>query len=184
MRWWTTLPVVVSLLIGAGARAADEVAIDDFHGDWRGVEAKGVPGIEADDLSVTIRPDGSGFRMDWTTLEIGSDGVSGRQEIGASFDPAGQPGVFAYREEPGSMFERLFGSPATSNPLEGETLLWARLAGPTLTVYSLAIDRDGSFRLDRHEHTLEDSSISYVGSRRTGEGPIATVLGRLQQEPG
>jgi hypothetical protein len=184
MWWWTTLPVVVSLLFGAGAGAADEVALADFHGEWRGIEAKGVRGVEADDLSVTIRPDGAGFRMDWTALEIGTDGVAGRDEIEASFDPTGQPGVFAYREAPGSMLERLFASPASSNPLEGETLLWARLVGPTLTVYSLAIDRDGGFRLDRHEHTLENDSMSYVGRRRTGEGPIATVEGRLQQEPG
>jgi hypothetical protein len=184
MRWWTTLPVVVSLLTGAGAGAADEVAIADFYGDWRGIDAEGLGGIEADDLSVTIRPDGAGFRMDWTTLEIGSKAVAGRHEIGASFDPTGQPGVFAYREEPGSMLERLFASPATSNPLEGETLLWARLAGPTLTVYSLAIDRDGGFQIDRYERTLQKDSMSYVGSRRTGGGPTATVEGRLRQEPG
>jgi hypothetical protein len=140
----SALPVVISLLIGAGSASADEKAIADFYGEWRGIDARGQGGVE----------------------------------------PTGKPGVFAYREEPGSMLQRLFASPTTSNPLEGETLLWARLAGPTLTVYSLALEDDGGFRLDRHERTLQEGSMSYVGSRRTGQGPTVIAEGRLQPEPG
>ena len=180
----SALPVVISVLIGAGAAGADEAKIADFYGEWRGTDARGQGGVEPDDLSVTIRPDGTGFRMDWTALKIGPDGVSGRHEVRASFAPTGKPGVFAYREEPGSMLQRLFASPTTSNPLEGETLLWARLAGPTLTVYSLALEDDGGFRLDRHERTLQEGAMSYVGSRRTGQGPTVIAEGRLQPEPG
>jgi hypothetical protein len=181
----SVLPVIIGLLIGAGAASADQPTIADFYGEWRGVDARGQGDVEPGDLSVTIRPDGDGFRMGWTALEIGSGGgVSGRQEVGVSFAPTGKPGVFAYREEPGSMLERLFASPATSNPLEGETLLWARLAGPTLTVYSLALEDDGGFRLDRHERTLQEGSMSYVGSRRTGQGPSVIAEGRLQPGSG
>jgi hypothetical protein len=186
MWWWSALAVVIGLLTGAGVATADEAAIADFYGEWQGVtaEVQGIGGVTPQDLSVTIRPDGTGFRMQWTELEIGSGGVAGRRDVRVSFDPTGQPGVFAYREEPGSMLERLFASPATSNPLEGETLLWARLVGPTLTVYSLALDHDGGFQLDRYEHTLQEGSMSYVGSRRTGRGPIAIVEGRLEPGPG
>jgi hypothetical protein len=181
---WSALAIVIGLSTGTGAATADEVALADFYGDWGGVtaEAQDLSGVGPQDLSMTIHPDGSGFRMQWTELEIGSGGVTGRREVRAGFEPTGQPGVFAYRDEPGSLFDRLFASPATSNPLEGETLLWARLVGPTLTVYSLALDHDGGFQLDRYEHTLQDGSMSYVGSRRTGRGPMVIVEGRL--EPG
>jgi hypothetical protein len=186
MRWLSTLATLVGLLVGAHGVVADEVSLDDFYGHWRGVEAaaEGAQGVAPADLNLTVRPEGDGFRMRWTTQGSSSGEVAGQRQIEVGFEPTGQPGVFAYRDEPGSLFDRLFASPATSNPLEGETLLWARLVGPTLTVYSLVITREGAFRLDRDERTLHNGSMSYVGTRRTGRGPILSIEGRLEPEQG
>jgi hypothetical protein len=187
----SALATLIGLSIGGlpieiGGAAAEDMALADFFGSWRGTaaEAEGLPGIRPEALNVTIHEDGAGFRMRWMTLASKPDRAGASREIEVSFDPTGQPGVFAYREEPGSLLDRLFASPASSNPLEGETLLWARLIGPSLTVYSLVIDDGGGFRLDRHERILKDGAMSYVGSRRTGDGHILSVQGRLEPAKG
>ena len=83
-----------------------------------------------------------------------------------------------------SLFSSLFADPATGNPLEGETLLWARLAGSTLTVYSLAIDAQGGFDLDRYARTLTDEGMAVRYTRRIENDVILTVEGRLEPAGG
>lgn len=184
MRCKLTLATIMGLALGAHGAVADQASLADFYGQWRGVtaESSGLQDVEPGDLSVTVRPDDAGFRMRWTAFGSATDEPAERRVIEVGFEPTGQPGVFAYREEPGSLFGRLFASPETTNPLEGETLLWARLEGPSLTVYSLALDRRGGFRLDRYERTLDNGALSLLGTRRTGRGRVVTIEGRLEKE--
>ena len=102
------------------------------------------------------------------------------QKIDASFAPTDRPGVFAFEPGSSSLLTRLFADPATANPLEGETLLWARLAGATLTVYSLEIDTDGGFDLDRYARTLTDQGMTVRYDHRIENDLILTVEGRLE----
>ena len=83
-----------------------------------------------------------------------------------------------------SLLSRLFADPATGNPLEGETLLWARLGGPTLIVYSLAIGSDGGFDLDRYARTLTDDGMTVRYTRRIENDLLLTVEGRLEAAGG
>lgn len=184
MRCWVTLATIMGFWLGAHGVAAEQASLADFYGEWRGVtaEVEGLSGVQADDLGVTIRPDEDGFRMRWMAFGSAADEPDRPRVIEVSFDPTARPGVFAYREEPGSLLDRLFASPQTTDPLAGETLLWARLEGPSLTVYSLDLDRQGGFRLDRHERTLENGALSLFGTRRTGRGRTVTIEGRLEKE--
>lgn len=184
MKWRHVALVVALALPSAGARA-DDATIQDFSGSWRGVEVStsgddGGLAFTPEDLNVQIRTDGAGFAMSWTGFSRTDDNKLARQEIEASFMPTDRPGVFAFDAGAPSLFSRLFADPATGNPLVGETLLWARLAGPTLTVYSLAIDDRGGFALDRYARSLTDQGMTARHTLRTENDLVLTIDGRLE----
>lgn len=185
MRRWVALIVAGWLMASWSPARAAEATLQDFYGAWRCVDFEVVENgapleLTADDLDVTIRPDGDGFRVRWTALTGHADGEPDRQTIDALFAPTDRPGVYAYEREPGSLLGRLFASPSTGNPLEGETLLWARLEGPALIVYSLKLTERGGFDLDRYERRLGDDGMTLAYVRRTEAGEALVIDARLQ----
>jgi hypothetical protein len=183
------LPLAIALVValsGSAPAAAADVALKDFHGQWRAadaaVEGEGLGiDIRPEDLNLTITVEDGGFRLRWTALERNRDtGAFARRDTEVRFKPTERPGVFAYDEQQGSLFGRLFASPATGNPLEGETLLWARLTGATLIVYSLGLTNRGGFDLHRTAQTLEDGSMSLEHIIDIEDGVRTTIRGRLQ----
>jgi hypothetical protein len=186
---WRHVVVVIALALASGSGAAADVTIQDFSGGWQGVELrtsgddKGLK-FTPEDLDVEISSDGDGFHMSWTGLARQDGGKLTRQKTEASFTPTDRPGVYAFDPGGASLLSRLFADPATGNPLEGETLLWARLVGPTLTVYSLAIDSDGGFDLDRYARTLTDEGMTVGYTRRIENDLILTIEGRLEAAGG
>ncbi|HSA80381.1 MAG TPA: hypothetical protein VLE23_06130 [Geminicoccaceae bacterium] len=181
---WRHVAVLVGLLLAAASGAAADVTIQDFSGDWRGAELrtsgddKGLQ-FTPEDLDVQIRGNGDGFHMTWTGFSRQDGGELTRQKTEASFTPTDRPGVYAFDPGGVSLLSRLFADPATGNPLTGETLLWARLVGPTLTVYSLAIDSHGGFDLERYARTLTDEGMTVRYTRRIENDLILTIEGRL-----
>jgi hypothetical protein len=185
---WRHAFVAGLLLVSAGT-AADDATIEDFSGSWRGVElqSSGVDqglALTPEDLDVQIRSAGGGFHMSWTGLSRENGGELRREKAEASFTPTDRPGVYTFDAGDESLFSSLFADPATGNPLEGETLLWARLAGSTLTVYSLAIDAQGGFDLDRYARTLTDEGMAVRYTRRIENDVILTLEGRLEPAGG
>ena len=180
---WRHVAVAGLALASATASAADPT-IEDFGGAWQGIglqvggDDEGLALAPAD-LDVRIQTDGGGFRISWTGLARQDGGALARQKIDARFAPTERPGVYAF-EPGGSSFFGLFANPATGNPLEGETLLWARLAGPTLTVYSLAIAFDGGFDLDRYVRTLSDGGMDVHYTRRMENDRLLTIDVRIK----
>jgi hypothetical protein len=182
---WRHVVAVIGLALASGSAVADDPAIGDFVGSWRGVELQSSGDDEGsafapDDLDVQIRSERAGFSMSWTGFSRTDDGKLTRQRSEASFMPTDRPGVFAFDAGAPSLFSRLFADPATGNPLRGETLLWARLAGPTLTVYSLAIDDQGGFALDRYARTLADQGMTAHYTLRTENALVLMIDGRLE----
>jgi hypothetical protein len=181
--------VLIGVILAASPAFGQSGLPASFHGDWQGKELSvddGSAELEAtaDDLSVRIAPDGSGFRMTWTALSReGSGGPLARHLVEARFEPADRPGVFVFNPKQSSLLLRLFGDPATSNPLEGEPLLWARLEGETLSVYGLAINLDGSFDLYQHVRTLTGEGMTARHTHRTERG-VVTLEGRLLRAGG
>jgi hypothetical protein len=163
---------------------AKGAGIEDFFGTWRGTEVAAPAGLEfqADDLDVVIEPYDGGFRMRWTTLDrAGSEAGFTAQPAEASFSETERAGVYAYDPGGGSLLSSLFAAPESGNPLEGETLLWARLEEAALVVYSLSINPDGGMDLNRYARTLSDDGMVVEYRRRIeGREPIR-IKGRLER---
>jgi hypothetical protein len=184
---WRHILLAASLVLASPAVAADQASIRDFAGDWRGVEVtKNDQALAAtpQDLDLRLSPESDGFRLSWIRFSRAPDGGLEREKAEASFAPTDRPGVFAFRPGPTSLLDRLFGDPATANPIDGKTLLWARLDGATLTVYSLSIDDHGRFDLNRYARTLADHQMSLQYTRRSENDVILTLEGRLEKAGG
>jgi hypothetical protein len=181
--------VLIGLIFGASPAFGQDGLPEEFHGDWRGEEVSVVEGdgveVTAEDLNVRIEPDeAAGFRMHWTTLEREkAGGPLARHPVEAHFVPAGRPGVFAFEAEDSSMLLSLFGDPATSNPLEGEPLLWARFDGGALSVYGLVINTEGGFDLYQHVRRLTGDTMTVRQTHRT-EREAVILEGRLIRTKG
>lgn len=174
------LGVLLSMLpVFVPAHAAP---IDPFAGDWRGVaiETKAHDDLGPADLDLRIVPDQNGFSLRWTAFEgILGDGDLDRERFNARFAPSGRPGVYAYDDRQQSLLSRMFASPATGNPLEGETLLWGRIEEQALVAYALHLKDDGDFELHRVEVTRVGEELALERSIRTGHQRITILAGRL-----
>ena len=89
--------------------------------------------------------------------------------------------MFAFDPGTGSLLSSLFADPAVGNPLQGDTLLWARLQDDTLHVYSLAIDPAGGFALEHSTGRLTDDGMVARYELRSQNDRIAIVEGRLER---
>jgi hypothetical protein len=172
------------LLLAPGAAGAAE--IDDFFGDWRGVEvsideAGQSLELTAADLDMAIAGQDGGFRIRSFGLAREPEGALVLRPIEAIFAPTGTPGVFAYEPAAGSLLSRLFADPALGNPLEGDTLLWARLQDDALHVYSLAIDDRGGLALEHATGQLTQDGMTTRYVLRLENEQIVMVEGRLER---
>ena len=159
---------------------APAAQLADFFGRWQGQTAAADAGVavQPSDLDVEIQPaSNGGFIVRWTELRAAGKDVR-RQPVEARFAPTERPNVFAFTEDP-SLLASLFASPDTGNPLAGDQLLWARIDGDTLIVYSLALDPGGGFVLHRDARTLDDGGLAVLQTVRTGAGEPLEVVGRL-----
>lgn len=155
------------------ARAAD-LSINAFAGHYVGSglarnDVSEYFDLTVRDLDVTIRPEGAGFNVAWTTvLREGGDPDNPnikRKSSSISFVPAGRPGVFR-------------GAPSV-DPMSGSAYTWARIEGQTLTVHSLVIDETGSYTMHSYDRTLTGLGMELRFTRvRDGE-PTKTVTGKL-----
>ncbi len=184
---WRHVLLATSIVLVSTTVAADQRSVRDFVGEWHGVEVKTSDQTEAatpQDLDLRLSAEDDGFHLNWITFRRGAGGGLQRQKTEASFAPTDRPGVFAFRPGKKSFFSSLFADPAVANPLKGETLLWARLDGATLTVYSLAINDRGGFDLNRYARTLTDHQMTVEYTRRSENDVILTVEGRLEKTGG
>jgi hypothetical protein len=181
--------VLIGVILAASPAFGQRALPESFHGNWQGEgltveEGSADPEVMAEDLSVRIEPDAGGFRMQWTTLSREGPGSPlHRKEVEARFEPANRPGLFVFDSEQSSLLLRLFGDPSTSNPLEGEPLLWARLDGEALSVYGLTVNADGGFDLYQQVQTLTDEGMTARYTHRT-EHEAIILEGRLVRSGG
>ncbi|MGI9487526.1 MAG: hypothetical protein ACR2RF_16935 [Geminicoccaceae bacterium] len=153
---------------GTSALADDPSSIEAFLGKWKGDQVSSeTESLPSDALDLQVQSDRNGFRISWRDLSTGSSGGPGAQKVNAHFQRTGRPGVYEYVEESGSFLTRMFASPSTGNPLEGETLLWARVGDLTLTVYSMSVEPNGGFNLDRYSWVQTESGLLLRYSERT-----------------
>ena len=165
------------LVAGAAAGAAQDLPISAFAGRYVGAglarnDLSEYFNLTARDLDVTIRPQGGGFALSWTTVlreggDPGNPNVK-RKTTARTFAPAGRPGVFR--------------AVTAVDPLSGQPFAWARIRGQTLTVHSLVITEDGSYEMHTYDRTLTGQGMELRFTRvRDGE-TTRSVTGTLTKE--
>jgi hypothetical protein len=184
MTWCHVL--AASALVGSCAANAAEVAIEDFFGEWRGVEVsvhdpEQAPKLSPSDLDMAITDEDGGFRIRALALGREADGTLAARPMEATFAPTEVPGVFAFAPGTGSLLSSLFADPAVGNPLEGDTLLWARLQDDTLHVYSLAIDPGGGYALEHSTGRLTGDGMATRYELRSENDRVVTIEGHLER---
>jgi hypothetical protein len=182
MNWRHILATIALFSPGAGTAAE----IDDFFGKWRGVElsidsSEKLPDLTPADLDMAIVDQDGGFQIDGLGLAREADGSIAPRRFDAAFAETGTPGVFAFEPGGGSLLSSLFADPAEGNPLEGDTLLWARLAEDALHVYSLAIDEQGGFVLEHSTGRLTPNGMEMRYLLRLENERIVTMEGHLER---
>jgi hypothetical protein len=181
------LAAIVLLIAPCTARADPQ--IEDFLGQWRGVEVsvdgtEQAPKLTPADLGTEITQANGGFQIRTLSLGRKPDGPVVARRMEATFAPTDTPGVFAFDPGSGSLLSSLFADPAVGNPLDGETLLWARLEGDTLHVYSLAIDPRGGYALEQSSGQLTEGGMVTRYELRSENDRVITVEGRLKRAGG
>jgi len=183
---WRRALAATALLVGPHTASAGPVTIADFVGQWRGTEVsidapEQAPKLAPSDLDMTISEANGGFQIRALALARESDGALAARPLEAAFAPTDVPGVFAFDPGTGSLLSSLFADPTVGNPLQGDTLLWARLQDDTLHVYSLAIDPTGGFALEHSTGRLTGNGMVAKYELRSQNDRIAVVEGRLER---
>jgi len=171
----TCVAALIALTVWAGAAQAS--SLDPLAGQWRGVEAQGAS-ISASDLDMRIVPREKGFDLAWT-----EPGMPGSKETKVQFFATDRPGVFV-ETRGGNWLFSMFGSDRPVDPLEGETLRWARVEGDALIVYRLDVAEDGGYRLDRYAWDSAGGVLEFAFERRSHDADPMKATGRLVRAGG
>jgi hypothetical protein len=174
------------VLLTAPCTVRAEAQIEKFFGEWGGVEVKvdgaeQAPKLSPADLDTAITEENGGFRVRTLALVREPDGVVVPRQLDATFSPTETPGVFAFDADTGGLLSGLFADPAVGNPLEGDTLLWARVGADTLHMYSLAIDPKGGYALEQWTGELTGDGMVTKHELRLENDRVVTAEGRLER---
>lgn len=154
--------------------AAHATGLGDFAGHWRGESIDSSDGLKVskEDLSLKFSPIDGGFELEWKA-------PGGDVEKAGFVESEDKPGIFSARASSGGLLG-FFSSSEEVNPLDGDPLVWARLAGDVLIVYKLVIDEQGAFTLDRYENTLQSDTLRLRFSRRSHGKPEQSLDAHLK----
>lgn len=182
MRLFAVLAAAVLLFTASAQaqqprRAPAPVGISAFYGEWRGsgISESNISTnfrLTARDLDVTVKPDGEGFVISWTTVQRQSgdpnNPTAERKATTIRFVPSGRAGIWKEVD--------------ARDPLASDRYAWAAIHGQTLTVQSLAIRDDGGYDMQVYDRTLEPTGMkldftafSDGSQRRTARGRLVKV---------
>ncbi len=173
--------VLLALLGLKDALAQSALPIEAFKGRFVGSgvaqnDFSDYYGMTVRDLDVTISTGGAGsagggFTVAWTTVIRKGDPDNPkikRRSNQIAFAPSGRPNVYR--------------AVKAVDPASGEPYAWARIAGNTLTVYSMIIHDDGGYEIHQYDRTLTGTGMELEFSRlRDGERGLG-VSARLIKE--
>ena len=160
IRWLATAAMIWVAM--AFAALADETGIEPFLGDYTGsaelVNADGT--TEPRDMSVSISETKDGFNVSWATVAQKSDGRVKESAFSIDFLPTDRDGIFS-----AAMQRNVFGHAVQLDPMKGEPFVWGRIAGDTLTVYSLFVSPEGGYELQQFDRILAEGGLRLRFSR-------------------
>lgn len=142
-----------------------------LFGEWNGraVEAEPPLGEFGEPVRLTLEAEGNGFSL--------ASAVGNLDPLGVTMGPTARDGVFGPSSDGGML--SLFRSDDPPDPLAGEHLQWARVAGGQLIVYTFYIDEDGSFTLDRYVIARDGEEVVLRLTRRDGVAGEHVLVARL-----
>lgn len=144
------LAALALLATEARAQAADFVGTYTGSAEVQALDGSAIPR----DMSVEISETDGGFRVQWTSVSYYSDGNTTEKSYEIDFVPSGRPAVYAAAQR-----KNVFGHEVQLDPMKGEPYVWARIEGPTLTVYSLFVGEDGGYNLQQYDRTLAEGGL-------------------------
>lgn len=168
-RRFAHLVLVAGLVLVASGRlmANDAAPVSAFVGDYVGeAMVVSVDGTEAHrDMSVQIRETKKGFSVAWTTITHKPTGKTKEKSYLIEFVPTDRHGIYS-----AAMRRNVFGHEVQLDPMKGEPFVWGRIAGQTMTVYSLFVDDEGGYEMQQYDRTLAEGGLQLEFSRfRNGE---------------
>lgn len=169
------LVLVVAVWLPLGA-SAQNVSIKAFEGVWRGsaLSESNISvhfRVTARDLDVEIRPFGAGgFTVRWATI------LRQKGDPSAPVETLKEAQV-AFNPDPTRT--NVWMAATQGDPARGEAMYWARLAGQTLTVYSLGIAEDGSSELQIYRRSLTGLGMELEFDRTVDGEPVRSARGKL-----
>jgi hypothetical protein len=175
----TIAVAALGLVLLTGGAAA--TTIKDFEGHFVGIgvtrvkQPVGSVAARDRDLDVVIiaGKDG-GFSLSWKTVYLyrwTKSENSKKHFSSLTFKPTGKPGIWR--------------ATRSGDPLAGRAMVWARLAGKTLSVYVVAADPQGVLSTAIYERTLTKSGMQLrFISQRDGrrQRSVNAVLRREKME--
>jgi hypothetical protein len=168
--------LLIGSLLAAAPVTPAEGSLERFFGAYEGrTISRTDEMLSARDLSVTIRPKGSGFTLDWTTVIHHAEGPK-RESYSIDFFSTDRPGTFA-----SAMRRDVFGQTVPLDPLKGQPYVWAHLAGSVLTVYALVIPDDGGYEVQTSERTLTADGIDLRFTRDLNGKETRIITGTLKR---
>ena len=178
----------IILVLGSGlllaAPAWAQNSIDRFIGNFVGsgtAERRGETTIEQRDLDVSIAAyKRTGFTIKWTTVIRGPQGERAgadvrRREVEEDFVLSEDLENIFILAPRGGMFTRA----KLPNPLEGDPMRWASVAGDTLTIYSLGIAAEGHAEFQIYHRTLTETGLKSHFLRMQDEVVVVQATGEL-----
>lgn len=150
---------------------ARDAPIEAFFGTYEGT-ASGTENGESEPrhIKVSIHPHGSGFNVTWSTTK--AEGKSKTYSI--DFEATKRPGIFG-----SAMRRNKFGDSVPLDPLKGDSYVWARITGQTLTVYGLLITEEGSYEMQVYHRSLSDEGLDLEFFRYLEGEPVRLISGKL-----
>jgi hypothetical protein len=114
-------------------------------------------GVTAAGLTVDIEAKSDGLKLRWSMIDWDRESGLRLVDAEAEFEPSERPAVLRATDINGDMFD----DSDNGNPLAGKPMLWARADGPSLTLYTLRIAKDGSFVVDQFALELIDGGMAF-----------------------
>ncbi len=162
MRVLSRACVLLGLICAVSAPALADSAFDAFDGTWTGSSLRrtgdgALGGLSAGALSIEIDASGDEFHARWTAIDWRPDGTIAVVPVEAEFVPTERAAVMRARDIDGDLFD---GSD-NGNPLDGEPMMWARVEGPVIAIYSLRLAESGAFVLDQFAVERVEGGIAF-----------------------
>lgn len=156
--------VLAIVLLNPPAWAAD---IGPFVGSYAGeAELVALDGSRTPrDMSVVIDETKSGFTVQWTSTTHKPDGRIKEKSYSIDFVVSDRDHIYS-----AAMKRDVFGHAVQLDPMKGEPFVWGRIAGDTLSVYSLFVDDEGGYEMQQYDRSLAKGGLMLEFSiQRNGE---------------